>query len=64
MLHHRYESAEVQSLTASTGQGGLAVIWGFWWRDSPIPIPQASFFGIFRHIGIPTFFLRIVDRLS
>jgi hypothetical protein len=31
-------------------------------RDSPIPIPQASFCSISPHIGIPTFFRRIVDK--
>ena len=60
----RSDTVQVQLLTASTGQHGLAVIWGFWWPDSPIPIPQASFCCIARHIGIPTFFLRIGDRLS
>jgi len=33
-------------------------------RNSPIPIQQASSGGIYLHIGIPTFFLRIVDRPS
>jgi hypothetical protein len=32
--------------------------------DSPIPIRQSSFCGISLHIGIPTFFPRIGDRLS
>jgi hypothetical protein len=58
------KSTEVQLLTASTGQRGLAGTWHFWWFDLPIPIPQASFCSIFLHIGIPTFFHRIVGRPS
>jgi hypothetical protein len=30
--------------------------------DLPTPILEASFCRIFLHIGIPTFFRRIVDR--
>jgi hypothetical protein len=49
----------------STGQHALgAGTWNFSSPDLPIPILQASFCDIFLHIGIPTFFLRIVDRLS
>ncbi len=50
------ECAEQRGLSAGT--------WGFPSPHSPIPIRQASFCSIFLHIGIPTFFPRIVDRLS
>lgn len=60
----RDESTEVQLLTASTGQRGLAGTWDFWWFGLPIPILQASFCSISLHIGIPTFFHRIVGRPS
>jgi hypothetical protein len=39
----------------------LAGAWSFA-ADLPTPILEASFCRIFLHIGIPTFFRRIVDR--
>jgi hypothetical protein len=46
-------------------QHGLQVgILTFSSHNSPIPILQASFCGISLHIGRPTFFRRIVGKLS
>ena len=50
----RDESTEVQLLTPSTGQRGLAGTWDFGWFDLPIPILQASFCSISLHPEDPT----------
>jgi len=52
-------------VTASTeGHGPRPETYSFSSPDSPIPILQASFCSISLHIGIPTFFHRIVGRPS
>jgi hypothetical protein len=52
-------------VTASTGRDDpRRGTYSFASRDLPIPILPASFCDISLHIGIPTFFHRIVDRLG